>query len=530
MRARKSVVNLVPLLDIIMIFLLVFMAGYDAQTREAESSLKLVREDFESYREKAGQTEEVLAREKAGLSARVEELDRDLAGLERRRRELETANQELSARVRDFSDLKAGLEAEVGDLRLSLNASGAIESRLLDQVVDLKRVGRETQERLDQSQQELARTSKRVEDLSAKRDRLEQELGRARAGLDQAANRTASLEGEQAEMIRELTAARRDLARLSKEKETLQANLESAKKEQERIREELIGRGDDLARELARAKVGLDKAANRTSSLKTEKAGMMRELTAARRDLERLSREKQTLQASLDAAEKEKGLIRDELRVAERSLAEFEKNRNQTRAELADMKRARAEASAKREGLSAELDRLSAELDRLAREKSESEERLQTTYDSLISNLKSEIRQKEVTIDKYKDQVKIKFVDRILFDTGSTVINSQGREVLSKILASLAQVRDKRIYIVGHTDNVPIGKELTDRFPTNWELSSARAAAVVRFLVERGRLDPKLLAPVGRSYLEPLADNKAPAGRAENRRVEIVIAGSLELN
>jgi chemotaxis protein MotB len=85
-------------------------------------------------------------------------------------------------------------------------------------------------------------------------------------------------------------------------------------------------------------------------------------------------------------------------------------------------------------------------------------------------------------------------------------------------------LKRKKLRIVGHTDSVPIGEELRWKYPSNWELSAHRAAAVVRFLQNQCRVDPEHMEAVGRSCYHPVSSNKTPRGRARNRRVEIVIA------
>jgi len=91
------------------------------------------------------------------------------------------------------------------------------------------------------------------------------------------------------------------------------------------------------------------------------------------------------------------------------------------------------------------------------------------------------------------------------------------------VVSILKDVKDKRIQIEGHTDNVPIVSALKKRFPTNWELSTARATEVVRYLQEQGGLDPKLLSATGYAEYQPVAANDTDEGKRKNRRIEIVL-------
>jgi len=103
------------------------------------------------------------------------------------------------------------------------------------------------------------------------------------------------------------------------------------------------------------------------------------------------------------------------------------------------------------------------------------------------------------------------------------VINERGKELLARIADSLRDNRNQKILVEGHTDNVGIGSELRQRYPTNWELSTARATAVVRFLQEVTGLEPERLSACGYSFYQPLATNDTEEDRRQNRRIEIIL-------
>jgi len=87
----------------------------------------------------------------------------------------------------------------------------------------------------------------------------------------------------------------------------------------------------------------------------------------------------------------------------------------------------------------------------------------------------------------------------------------------------LAAHTNRAIHVIGHTDNVPIRATARSRFPSNWELSTARATAAVRFLHEQAGVNPKQLGALGYGEFHPVADNATPEGRAKNRRIAVVI-------
>jgi chemotaxis protein MotB len=153
---------------------------------------------------------------------------------------------------------------------------------------------------------------------------------------------------------------------------------------------------------------------------------------------------------------------------------------------------------------------------------------LKSTYEALITDLKKQIENQEITIKAFKDKISVTFVDRILFEFGKATITSEGGKILEKVGGILKNVQGKQIRIVGHTDNIPIMPEYRYKFPSNWELSGARAAAVIRYFQKNIHLDPKNLEAVGRSFYEPIASNETSQGRAQNRRVEIIISPQLQ--
>ncbi len=122
-----------------------------------------------------------------------------------------------------------------------------------------------------------------------------------------------------------------------------------------------------------------------------------------------------------------------------------------------------------------------------------------------------------VSVTKTEEGVVITMSDLLLFEKGSTRLSDRGMDILKKV-ASVLKRFAYHIKIKGHTDNTPIS---TEKFPSNWELSSARAGTVVRILVDHG-INPELISAEGYAHYHPVATNDTAEGRARNRRVEIV--------
>lgn len=260
--------------------------------------------------------------------------------------------------------------------------------------------------------------------------------------------------------------------------------------------------------------------------LRKDVASLEERLATTQRELSDLQRSNGDLAREKERLEKDNENIRSALAA----------KRDQLATEIVDLRNRVIENNARIRNLVEELSgknthilELRELVDRLSREKAEAVEEkeraimsVKSTYDSLVTELKQEIREGEVQITQLKDKLTVNLVDKVLFDSGSAVIKRSGRKVLDRVAEILKPVADRQITVEGHTDNVPIGAGLADRFPTNWELSAARAVTVVRYLQERG-VNPSLLSAEGYGEQRPVAPNDSEDGRQKNRRIEIVL-------
>jgi chemotaxis protein MotB len=147
------------------------------------------------------------------------------------------------------------------------------------------------------------------------------------------------------------------------------------------------------------------------------------------------------------------------------------------------------------------------------------------SYSALNKQLSSELSADQAQITQLQNQLRVTLVNEVLFPEGGWTLNAKGEAALAKIAPTLAGLKGQQIVVEGFTDNVPIGPELKARFPSNLELSSARADAVVRFLVSKG-VPPSIISAQGFGESRPVASNDTAQGRAKNRRVEIVITAA----
>jgi chemotaxis protein MotB len=145
--------------------------------------------------------------------------------------------------------------------------------------------------------------------------------------------------------------------------------------------------------------------------------------------------------------------------------------------------------------------------------------RMRSAYQGLVMALDEEVERKEIQVEEMKYGVRVGIPHDILFDSGSARLNERGYEVISDVAKVLLNL-PYQIVVAGHTDNVPIGPGLVNRFPTNWDLAAARAASVVDEFEVDGVPSTRMVV-VAFGKWAPVASNDTPEGRAQNRRIEI---------
>jgi chemotaxis protein MotB len=134
-----------------------------------------------------------------------------------------------------------------------------------------------------------------------------------------------------------------------------------------------------------------------------------------------------------------------------------------------------------------------------------------------------EIRRGDILIQNENGELKVKLADQILFASGEAELSPRGQAVLRRVAETLASLEDHVIEVSGHTDALPLSDRIKERFATNWELSTARATHVVRFLEDECAIPGDRLAATGYSHFRPVADNASASGRRRNRRIELTL-------
>ncbi len=203
-----------------------------------------------------------------------------------------------------------------------------------------------------------------------------------------------------------------------------------------------------------------------------------------------------------------------------------------------DFKRLQAESTSTTDELRKALGQKSDELSEKERALQEREKTLRemqaviARQDSITSRLNNIIRDAllgfqsdELSVEVKNGKVYVSMSDKLLFRSGSAGLETKGRDAIVALAGVLDKNPDIDILIEGHTDNVPIR---TATFKDNWDLSTARATAIVRLLSDEHKLDPTRLTAAGRGEFQPRADNTTADGRASNRRTEIILSPKLD--
>jgi len=173
--------------------------------------------------------------------------------------------------------------------------------------------------------------------------------------------------------------------------------------------------------------------------------------------------------------------------------------------------------------LSGALSDTNARLEELRKAQAAAEARA-SLYRELALKFQKMVNAGVLAVSLREGRMVLQLPNDVLFDSAQTTIKPTGRDALSEVAAVLAMFTDRHFQVAGDTDNVPIQ---TARFPSNWELSTARAVEVVRFLVSRG-MRPNMLSATGYGEFDPVASNDTPEGRTKNRRIEIVLQPNID--
>lgn len=481
-------------------------AGYYAlQSQDRAQSLRAAESALRALETNRGRIQNKISKLKRKQNAELERAKKNyVSNLAREHEIRKNIREKLKNRDASMAKLRSALEEEKKtheatirrrqkerkQIKLSLNKS---ETALQREREALKLLQKKVQEGKVALAREQRAASRQQTDLNGLRSSLEKEKESRgaiiRRGLEESKQFKIKLNESETALQREREALKQLQRKMQEEKTALAREQRSALRRQadlDRLRAAIAGTSSTakgIRQKLYAAKAML---AKKVQEVKTTLAREQRSALQHRVDLDRL---RDTLTGTSSTAEENQ----QKLSAAKVMLAKMEKSRKkiQKKALL----------------LSTEVQRETRRAQKLERD---------------VAVLSRKLTSQQVTLRQTKKMFQIDIIEHLLFDVGQTRIKKRGLAALNRIAAFLKKHPGRETRVEGHTDNLPISGTLARRYPTNWELSSARAIRVVRNLQSMG-VSAERLSATGRSFYSPVASNNSESGRSKNRRIVILM-------
>ncbi|MEM6516530.1 MAG: OmpA family protein [Bacteroidota bacterium] len=270
--------------------------------------------------------------------------------------------------------------------------------------------------------------------------------------------------------------------------------------------------------------------------LSDENSGIKTELTKTKNDLAKLQMEYDVVLAKRNELQGNYDAIKTKLETLKNSYEALEKNSSAAIAENSKKNRELlAQLEAKEDALTAEnarLEKLKSELEKRSERVAElesviaSKDAEMTKLKNAISKALTNFEGKGLTVEQRNGKVYVSMENKLLFQSGSWSVGTQGRQAVIQLGEVLAENPEIAILIEGHTDNVPYKGNA--QLSGNWDLSTKRATAIVNILRENPSINPENLTAAGRGEYAPIASNATNEGKAKNRRIEVILTPKLD--
>ena len=379
-------------------------------------------------------------------------------------------------------------------------------------------------------EQQLRTRAATQQKLTLQLEAAQEEIGRVREELRQT---SASLKSHQSGLEEEkqkVAAARSEVSQLKAKLDEMTPALsrfEAEKKNLAETRNEFSALKTRLEEVSERLKLREGELQQARTQAEIEKAGLPASVKRLQGSIQELERDLSGARAELGAALKENEALKVRDVSSTKAVAALRDENDKLRGELKRfsgqvlaLEKASLEQKETRLSLGARISDLRRRFEAAVRDKEREIQELKSSHRLLMERLKPEIATAQVSVNREKEHISIRLLDRVLFETGQAKLRPESKKALDEIYAGLGPIKDGLIVIEGHADDRRIQGALRGRFPTNWELSLARASAVVRYFQEIG-MDPKRMSVAGYSYYRPADSNLSAIGRSRNRRVEI---------
>lgn len=251
------------------------------------------------------------------------------------------------------------------------------------------------------------------------------------------------------------------------------------------------------------------------SALKTDYGTLTTERNQLMQKLEALQKNYNSLESSYDALEKNSSA----------AIAENSRQNRELLAQLDEKEAALIQEKNRLEKLEKDLAVRSQRIDELESMIAAKDAKMNALKNA-VSNALTNFEGKGLSVEQKNGKVYVSMENKLLFESGSWSVNSEGRKAVQQLGAVLAQNPDIAVLIEGHTDNVPYGG--SGQLKDNWDLSTKRATSIVQILRENASIDPQNLTAAGKGEYAPVAPNTTEAGKAKNRRIEVILTPKLD--
>lgn len=384
---------------------------------------------------------------------------------------LQHANQQLEEYIQFLLEGQKRAEAEVQKDQKALTEARTSEQQAQQSLTGLQQQLRDTQERHQTAS----------DTLKAAQEQLQQCTIAAQTAKADAAEREQQ----------NLEAHARDI-------QSLQATLTTTQEEHKRVQQALGLAQQKLEACTLQARAALEKATQQHQQA-----------------LDASQREMQTLQTTLTATERNLEQTKEALQAVQQQQVELQEryqavtaNLDTTEQHLRALMAQAEEDSALRQAKEEQEAQLSA--------------RLEGVYNQFVEQLQNEIQNDTLAVQQNGDHVLVRMAGSSVFTQGMASVQPKGRMMLRKISRILQNHPDYEVHVEGHSDNLPLGAKLRERWGTNWGLSAARAASVIHCLQLLGVPSDHLEAR-GYGAVRPLVHQDTPDGRRQNRRIDIIV-------
>ena len=285
---------------------------------------------------------------------------------------------------------------------------------------------------------------------------------------------------------------------------------------------ELESRNADLLRDNRSMNQDLEGLRNSNKNLEDQ-------LTRLKTDFETTTTERNDLMQKLTALQKNYSSLEDSYDALEKNssaaIAENSRQNRELLAQLDEKEAALIQEKNRLEKLEKDLAVRSQRIDELESVIAAKDAKMNALKNA-VSNALTNFEGKGLTVEQRGGKVYVSMENKLLFESGSWAVNSEGKKAVQQLGSVLAQNPDIAVLIEGHTDNVPYGG--SGQLKDNWDLSTKRATSIVHILRDNANIDPQNLTAAGKGEFAPVASNDSEAGKAKNRRIEVILTPKLD--